>query len=196
MNLTKILTYVFLVIAIGLAAYLVNLIYSDIESKRRIAEIEARVVEKLKMIRAAEIAYQAVHGQYTSDWDKLISFINDGKIYVVERREEIIPLDYGADSLYVHVDTLDAVNVRDSLFSRTKYPDLIIEELPLIPESDKKFEIFADKITKSGVTVDVIEVRDIDPIDKTRKEDSEIKNRKPLRFGSRTEITTSGNWGE
>ena len=196
MNLTKILTYVFLVIAIGLAAYLVNLIYSDIESKRRIAEVEARVVEKLKMIREAQIAYQAVHGQYTSDWDKLISFINNGKIYVVERREEIIPLDYGADSLVVHVDTLDAVNVRDSLFSRIKYPNLVIEDLPLIPESNKKFEIFADKITKSGVTVDVIEVRDVDPIDKTRKEDSEIKNRRPLRFGSRTEITTSGNWGE
>ena len=196
MNLTKILTYVFLVIAIGLAAYLVNLIYSDIESKRRIAEVEARVVEKLKMIREAQIAYQAVHGQYTSDWDKLISFINNGKIYVVERREEIIPLDYGADSLVVHVDTLDAVNVRDSLFSRIKYPNLVIEDLPLIPESNKKFEIFADKITKSGVTVDVIEVRDVDPIDKTRKEESEIKNRRPLRFGSRTEITTSGNWGE
>lgn len=196
MNLTKILTYVFLVVAIGLAAYLVNLIYSDIESKRHIAEIEARVVEKLKIIREAEIAYQAVHGQYTSDWDKLISFINNGKIYVIERKEEIIPLDYGADSLVVHVDTLDAVNVRDSLFSTTKYPDLIIEELPMIPESNKKFEIFADKITKSGVTVDVIEVRDVDPIDKTRKEDSDIKNRKPLRFGSRTEITTSGNWGE
>ncbi|MCG8319043.1 MAG: hypothetical protein MI921_06045 [Cytophagales bacterium] len=196
MNLTKILTYVFLVIAIGLAAYLVNLIYSDIERKRRIAEVEARVVEKLKMIREAQIAYQAVHGQYTSNWDKLISFINNGKIYVVERREEIIPLDYGADSLVVHVDTLDTVNVRDSLFSRVKYPNLVIEDLPLIPESNKKFEIFADKITKSGVTVDVIEVRDVDPIDKTRKEDSEIKNRRPLRFGSRTEITTSGNWGE
>ena len=196
MNLTKILTYVFLLVAIGLAAYLVNLIYSDIESKRQIAEVEARVVQRLKMIREAQMAYQAVHGQYTSDWDKLISFINNGKIYVIERREEIIPLDYGADSLVVHVDTLDAVNVRDSLFSRTNYPSLVIEELPLIPGSDKKFEIFADKITKSGVTVDVIEVRDVDPIDKTRKEDSEIKNRKPLRFGSRTEITTSGNWGE
>lgn len=196
MNLTKILTYVFLLVAIGLAAYLVNLIYSDIESKRQIAEVEARVVQRLKMIREAQIAYQAVHGQYTSDWDKLISFINSGKIYVIERREEIIPLDYGADSLVVHVDTLDAVNVRDSLFSRMKYPSLVIEDLPLIPGSDKKFEIFADKITKSGVTVDVIEVRDVDPIDRTRKEDSEIKNRRPLRFGSRTEITTSGNWGE
>ena len=196
MNLTKILTYVFLVIAIGLAAYLVNLIYSDIESKRRIAEVEAEVVKKLKMIREAQMAYQAVHGQYTSDWDKLISFINSGKIYVIERREEIIALDYGADSLVVHVDTLDAVNVRDSLFSQAKYPNLIIENLPIIPESGKKFEIFADKITKSGVTVDVIEVKDVDPIDKTRKEDSDIKNRRPLRFGSRTEITTSGNWGE
>ncbi len=196
MNNTKILTYVFLVIAIGLAAYLVNLIYSDIEEKRRIAEIEAKVVEKLKIIRDAEIAYQAVHGQYTSDWDKLISFINNGKIYVIEKKEEIIPLDYGADSLVVHVDTLDAVNVKDSLFSVEKYPDLVIDEIYMIPESGKKFEIFADKITKSGVTVDVIEVRDVAPIDRTRKEDSEIKNRKPLRFGSRTEITTSGNWGE
>jgi hypothetical protein len=39
-------------------------------------------------------------------------------------------------------------------------------------------------------------VRDVDPIDKSRKEDSEIKNRKPLRFGSKSEITISGNWGE
>ncbi len=196
MNSTKILTYVFLVVAIGLAVYLVNLIYSDIEYKRQVAEIEAQVVNKLKIIREAEIAYKAVNGQYTSDWDKLINFINDGKLYVVEKREEIIPLDYGADSLIVHVDTLDAVNVADSLFSPAKYPGFNVNDISLIPGSGKRFEVFADKITKSGVTVDVIEVKDIDPFDKTRKEDHEIKNRKPLRFGSRTEITTSGNWGE
>ncbi len=196
MNSTKILTYVFLVVAIGLAVYLVNLIYSDIEYKQQVAEIEAKVVHKLKIIREAEIAYKAVNGQYTSDWDKLISFIQEGKLYVVEKREEIIPLDYGADSLVVHVDTLDAVNVADSLFSRAKYPDFQVNDIAVIPGSGKKFEVFADKITKSGVTVDVIEVKDIDPFDKTRKEDHDIKNRRPLRFGSRTEITTSGNWGE
>jgi len=66
--------------------------------------------------------------------------------------------------------------------------------LALAPDSDKKFEIWADEINKSGVTVDVIEVVDPDPIDKTRKDDSDFKNRRRLRFGSRTEITTAGNW--
>ena len=196
MNLVKILTYVFLVVAIALAAYLVHFIYSDIQMQKRIAEVEAQVVDKLKIIREAEIAYQSVHGQFTSDWDKLIDFMKNGRLYVVEKKEELIPLDYGADSLVIHIDTLDVVSVKDSLFSVTKYPDLNIDEIATIPGSGKKFDIFADKITKSGVTVDVVEVKDVDPIDKSRKEDSEIKNRKPLRFGSRSEITTSGNWGE
>lgn len=196
MNSTKILTYVFLAVAIGLAVYLVNLIYSDIEHKRQVAEIEAQVVDRLKIIRQAEIAYQAVHGQYTSDWDKLINFMKEGKLYVVEKKEEIVPLAYGADSLIVHIDTLDVVNVADSLFSKAKYPNLVVDDLAIIPGSGKKFDIFADKITKSGVTVDVVEVKDTAPYDRTRKEDHNIKNRKPLRFGSRTEITTSGNWGE
>ena len=42
--------------------------------------------------------------------------------------------------------------------------------------------------------IDVIEVRDTDPVDPTRKEDNDGRNRKPLRFGSRTDVTTSGNW--
>lgn len=195
MSLTKILTYVFLAVALILAYFLVDLIYSDIQHKKEIAEVEAQVINKLKIIREAEIAYKTVNGSYTSDWDKLISFMKEGDLYVIEKREEIIALDYGADSLVEHFDTLDVVKVRDSLFSAVKYPTLDIDELATIPGSGKKFLIFADKITKSNVTVDVVEVVDSAPIDNTRDEDHDIKHRRPLRFGSRTEITTSGNWG-
>jgi hypothetical protein len=66
--------------------------------------------------------------------------------------------------------------------------------LPYVPDSENQFKIWADKINKSGVMVDVIEVIDPAPVDPTRREDNEIKNRKPLRFGSRTDVTTSGNW--
>ena len=57
-----------------------------------------------------------------------------------------------------------------------------------------EFEIFAAEIEKSGVTVDVIEVRDTAPADPKRTEDNDGRNRKPLRFGSRTDVTTNGNW--
>ena len=46
--------------------------------------------KKLKMIREAQIAYQGINGGYTSDWKKLINFIDSGKIYIIQRREETI----------------------------------------------------------------------------------------------------------
>ncbi len=189
MNVTKILTVVFYLISIGLAYFLISGIAHDIQEEKRITRVEAEVIEKLIMIRDAEISYQASQGQFTSDWNKLISFVDTGKIYLTERKETIIQLDYGADSIVVDIDTLGSVAVKDSLFASDFDP----QTLPLVPESDEKFALWADKINKSGVMVDVIEV-DPKPTDPSRSEDSEMRNRKPLRFGSRTEVTTAGNW--
>jgi hypothetical protein len=155
-----------------------------------IKSVEAKVIDKLIQVREAEMAYLVANGTFTSDWDKLISFVDTGAIYITERKETIITLDYGADSLYVEIDTLGAVGVKDSLFG----PEFDPKILPFVPDSDKKFLIWADEIEKSGVMIDVIEVIDPAPVDPTRKEENEIKNRKPLRFGSRTDVTTAGNW--
>lgn len=190
MNLTKILTIVFYLVSIGLAYILISSIANDIQEEKRISAAEEKVRDKLMMIRSAEISYQAAHGQFTSDWNRLISFVDTGKIYLTERKETIIQLEYGADSVVVDIDTLGSVAVIDSLFGS----DFDAQTLPLVPESDKKFNIWADKINKSGVMVDVIEVIDPDPVDPTRRESNEIPNRKPLRFGSRTAVTTAGNW--
>jgi hypothetical protein len=61
-------------------------------------------------------------------------------------------------------------------------------------DGDVKFEIYADEVTKGNVQVDVIEVRNTQPFDPSRQESNEATNRKPLRFGSRTDVTTAGNW--
>ena len=190
MNVTKILTIVFYLVSIGLAYFLVTGIAHDIEQEKIIKAVESKVIDKLMQIRDAEIAYQTANGSFTSDWNNLISFVDTGVIYITERKETIIRLDYGADSVHVEIDTLGSVPVKDSLFSA----GYDVNSLPLVPDSDKRFEIWADKINKSGVMVDVIEVVDPDPVDPTRHEDNEIKNRKPLRFGSRTDVTTAGNW--
>ena len=42
--------------------------------------------------------------------------------------------------------------------------------------------------------VNVVEVRNPKPFDPNRKETNEANINKPLRFGSRTSITTAGNW--
>ena len=56
------------------------------------------------------------------------------------------------------------------------------------------FKMWASKIEKGGVLVNVVEVRNPKPIDPDRSEANEANIHKPLRFGSRTSITTAGNW--
>lgn len=196
MSTTKILTIVFGVIALGLAYYLFYSINSSIEEVERIERLESRIIEQLKMIREAELAYAAVNGQYTSDWDKLINFVDTGKFYITSRKETVIPLEYGADSTYVEIDTLGTVPVKDSIFKESKWPRFNLATLPYVPGVDPptKFDIWADKIEKSGRKVNAIEVVNPKPVNPNRDPESEYKSKKPLRFGSRTSVTTAGNW--
>ncbi len=268
MNLTKILSIVFLLGSLGLAYYLGSNIKSTIDERELIAAREDAVIEKLMLIREAQILYQEVNGNYTSDWDKLIDFIQNGRVPIVEKKETIITLSYGADSVIVTYDTLEIVDARDRIFTETynlnaanngsfvgfkanvgdkvnrgdvayelnqngrvvghKFKDggtvtsttsispgaevakgdllITLEEtkfssnidlsrLAYVPGyDDVKFDIYADEIEKGNVFVDVIEVKNPNPFDPTRSEDSEYANRRPLRFGSRTNVTTSGNW--
>ena len=195
MNITRILTIVFFLVAIGLAYYLFSRIKFAIDEEKRIAASEQMVINKLSLIREAEIAYYSVTGNYTDNWDTLANFMQNGTFYITQTTEEIITLAYGADSVIVHIDTLGTVGVYDSLFNPSKYPNLDFGGIRYIPGTENKaFDLFADEITKGGVMVDVVEVRDTAPVDPNRKESNEARNKKPLRFGSRTDVTTAGNW--
>ncbi len=195
MNKTRIYSIITLVVALGLGYYLFNSIKTKIDDDKRIKLVEANIIEKLKLIREAQIAYQKVNGQYTGDWNNLMKFIKEGNLYLTQRTEIIIPRPYGGDSIVVKIDTLGSVKVLDSLFAPSKYPNLNIDNLPIIPGSDgKRFEMFADKIMKSGIRIDVVEVKDIAPINPRRSEKNDILIMKPLRFGSRVDVTTAGNW--
>lgn len=191
---TRILTVFFSLVALALGGFLVYSIWDEIEQEKRIARMESQVIQKLEMIREAETAFRNYYGSYTDNWDSLISFVDTGNIFIIQKREEVFTLDYGADSVVTHYDTLGKVAVMDSLFSQDKYPGFKLERLPYIPNSDKKFAIEAGTIEKGGLQVDVIEVVDVAPIDPNRKESNDLRNQKPLRFGSTDEVTTAGNW--
>ncbi len=260
---TRILSIVFFLIALSLGYYLFNSIKSDLDQQKKIDRVEQSVIEKLKLIRDTELAFQKIYGRYTSNWDSLISFLDSGKIYITNRREEIIPKAYGAEDVIVHIDTVGTMPAKRYVFTSNnlvtasdsgtlisinvkpgdeitvgyqvytmqtsekllrykspfmgtvtkvyfkpgdkvprgatlaevindKYPEITdISKLPIIPGSGKKFAIYANKIVKSGVPVDVFEVKDVDPINPARRANN---NENALRVGSRNDVTTSGNW--
>ncbi|MFY0591232.1 hypothetical protein [Roseivirga sp.] len=191
MNLTKILTLVFFLLALLVGYFLYDGINKTIEEAKEIERVENMVKARLSQIRDVQIVYQSVFGDYADTWEKLISFADTGKIYLIQRREVITQLPYNQEKSEFFYDTLGSVGVKDSLFSS----NFDVTSLPELPHAEGKFfSLYAKDSIRSGVSVDYIEVVDTYPFDRSRKDDSEIDNRRPLRFGSRTDITTSGNW--
>ncbi|GAB3660958.1 hypothetical protein GCM10028791_35160 [Echinicola sediminis] len=194
MNLTKILSAVFLLAALAVGFLLYKGVDDVMQEEKRIARIEARVIEKLQMLRDAQSAYLATKGEYAGSWSELKNFIEDGQIFIVQKTEETKLLDYGEEETTITYDTLGSVNVMDSLFNERKYPEFNLEALNVVPGSGgKTFTFFADKVERGAnkVLIDVFEIRDPAPVNPERKANN---NEKALRVGSRTDASTSGNW--
>ena len=192
MNLTKVLSFVFFAVAIALGYLLYKGVDDVVEEEKRIALIESAIIEKLQMLRDAQLAYQASNGKYADNWNDLKNFIQNGEIWLVQRTETTKLLDYGKEETTVTFDTLGSVNVMDSLFNERKYPDFNLEALAVVPGSGgKTFEFFADKIETNNYQINVFEIRDPAPINPERRLNN---NEKALRVGSRTDASTEGNW--
>lgn len=198
-------TKIFSILLTFVVMFLGFLLYDSINSKIELTEAIKRsedvVIEKLQTIREAQKAYKTVNNRYTANWDSLISFVKEGSLPIVEKKEKITPRRrddpdfYKGDIIEITYDTIGQEPVMEKIFSQEKYPDFNPEELPYIPGTDRKmFDIFADEIEKGGVMVDVLEVVDKHPLDKTRTDDHPSRVRWYLRFGSKTEPRINGNW--
>ncbi|MFC3415307.1 hypothetical protein [Algoriphagus hitonicola] len=192
MNLSKVLSIVFFLVAIGLGYFLWKGVEDVVEKEERIALIESAIIEKLQMLRDAQLAYEASNGKYADNWDSLKNFIQEGEIWLVERLETTELLDYGKEETTVTYDTLGSVSVIDSLFNDRKYPDFDLDRLAVVPGSGgKMFEFFADRIERNSYEVNVFEIRDPSPINPERRLNN---NERALKVGSRTDASTEGNW--
>lgn len=192
MTLSKILSVVFFLGALGLGYFLFKGVDDVMQEEKRIAAIESRVIEKLQMLRDAQIAYNAANGEYADNWNELKNFIQGGEIWLVQRKETTKLLEYGKEETTVTFDTLGSVYVMDSLFNERRHPNFNLETLNVVPGSGgQEFEYFTDKIERSGREIPVFEIRDPAPVNPKRRENN---NEKALRVGSRTDSSTSGNW--
>ena len=166
------------------------------------------VIDRLKEIRTAQIAYKDVNGVYSNNFDSLVNFINNGIFTLIEKRDSSY-LEY--DRIYridmlkevVVIDTLGFVSVKDSLFkNNTKYMemktvpvkgiDTVFEiDAKIIMINDYKAPVFEVKVSKNIVLFDQDE-------DLLKLENETISidgvNGSEIVLGSLNEVSTNGNW--
>jgi hypothetical protein len=174
-----------LIIGIVVFVYLIiNSVSKPIKFQKERDKRYAKIIERLKDIRTAEIAFFDKYGRYTASFDTLIAFIKNDSLPIVKAigtvpdtltEEEAVKLKI------VYRDTI-YVPVKDTLFKKNFIPD----SLKYVPFGKGIiFDLKAGEIvTGSKVKVKVFEVKDPKPFDPTFQ----------LKVGSMTEASTSGNW--
>ena len=204
----KIITYILYFLSIVLVFQIYNSIDAPIEFNKVKNERYQKVIERLKDIRNAQVAYKSVNGIYSDNFDSLVNFIETGQFTIIEKRDSsYMQYDrvYRIDMLreVVVVDTLGFVSVKDSLFKNdNRYKDLAFVPIDGI---DEKFSIKADIIDKNGYNVPVFEVKvskDVILFDQNKdllmqeKETVSVDgvNGPSLVLGSLEDVSTNGNW--
>lgn len=183
--------------------FLVYKIYESImEPMRFNKERDLRmteVVQNLKDIRAAQLAYKSIYAKYSPSFDTLLDFVGNEEIPMVK----MIPDPEDTTFSKSIMDTIGFIPVRDSLFGGR--PNFQIFNLPLIPYTDgDTFKLYAGKIERSNVMVQVFEASALNSQFLKGLEEQLVNNytdklesteRFPgLKVGSMTEASTDGNW--
>ncbi|HEY9184526.1 MAG TPA: hypothetical protein VIM94_04300 [Salegentibacter sp.] len=199
------------VVIIGLAYLTFDAVYQPIQFNKVKQKRYAKVIENLKDIREAELAYKEVTGQFEGDFDKLVQFLDTAEFAITQRRDTTI-LDeeykrtYGVDQYLekVIIDTLGFVSVKDSLFKgdRERYTNMMnvpVEgvdakfelEAGTMKKGDRDIPVFEAKVAKSVILADqdrdlILQENEIQSVDDV--------NGRYIRVGSMEEIKTTGNW--
>ncbi|NNJ56012.1 MAG: hypothetical protein HKP14_07760 [Bacteroidia bacterium] len=172
---------VVLLIAIAVLAYLTyNSIAEPVRYAKQVEKNEQLVIDKLSVIRDAQVAFRQENNRFTASFDTLIDFMQNGKMKII--------VQYGSedDSTTVYRTEEEFIPIKDSLFK-----DVDIENIRYVPLLDDKTEFImnAKTIVSNNATVPVFEVIDPQPFSRERKAENN-----PLKVGSIVEVNYRGNW--
>ena len=196
------------VISVVLAYQIYLSVMAPITFNKTREERFSSVIEKLKDIRDAQVAYKTVNGEFAKDFESLISFIDTGVYTITQQKDSsfmrynrVYRIDMQVDT--VVVDTLGTVAVKDSLFKG----DSSYKTLFSVPfaQNGERFEMKADVVNKQGFDAPVFEAsvkKDVvlydQPKDLLARENAhnsiEEVNGNTIIVGSLTDVSTSGNW--
>lgn len=208
----KIALQVFLwILSIFFSYQIYNSIMGPIDFNKVRDQRYAKVINRLKIIRKAQIAFKDVNGSYSNNFDSLIKFVDEGIFTLIEKRDSsYLEYDktYRIDMLkeVVVIDTLGFASVKDSLFNNDNYSSM--SKVP-IEGVDADFFINADIIIKNSGSVNykvpVFEVKVSKSIilydqnkDLLKQENETISvdgvNGPDIILGSMSNVSINGNW--
>lgn len=156
----------------------------------------AEVIQNLKDLREVELTYKKENKVFCGSMDTLMNFLANDSVTTLIMDGDVPDSLTEAQALEMGIIIRDTTLVpaydiafnEDYMKTRDKKYPLNIEKLRYVPFTDNvEFEINAGEITRSsGAKVQVFEIKDAAPFDKTDV----------MQVGSMNEPTTSGNWKE
>ena len=152
-------------IALALAAMDYKSIKDPIEFTDEKVRRSIYVVQRLKDIRHAEIAFKNTYGGYCPDFDSLLNFIRTDSFNIIKAIGNVpdtLTEEQAVELGIVSRDT-SLIPVGDSLYSpyylADRYGSFNLDSLPYIPfGKGEKFELEASSINRGNVNVPVFQV--------------------------------------
>lgn len=153
-----IISIVLLLLAIYLGYKIYDGIVGNIEFHKEKEKRYAKVVDNLKIIREAELAYKKVNRAYTNDFNKLVHFIENDSFPELRTREESRTItERGVDRVveFKVIDTIGFFKVIDD-FKKLDYKNMMS-----VPGTDATFELATGFVEKGveGVKTPVFEAK-------------------------------------
>jgi len=190
-------------------AYMIYLsVNAPIEFKKVKQERFTAVINVMKDIRNAQEAHKTVRGEYASDFNSLIQFVDSSQYVITQQRDSSF---YEFNKVYridmlkevKIIDTLGFVSVKDSLFKN----DMRYKNMMNVPfaANGEKFKMEAKVIRKNDYRVPVFKISvdkktilyDQDP-DLLAAENAQVSvdevNGSQIIVGSLVDVSNSGNW--
>ncbi|MCL2413241.1 MAG: hypothetical protein FWC98_03785 [Bacteroidales bacterium] len=206
-------------IALGIATIVLTyFLFESIMKPQRFETLRARkeveVVNRLRDIRTAQVAFRNVHGHFAGTMDTLVHFLEEGTVPIVRRIGYIPDTLTEAEALRMGIISRDTtfINAYEALFiDSVNFPHrdraVHMANFRWIPFTNrtKEFSVEAGFIERNNIQIPVVEVSAflLDYMDEPEFRQLAINavkrardiNRFPgRRFGSMTEPITEGNW--
>ena len=167
---------------------------------------KSAVIQDLKDIRTAQIAFKDKYRVYARDFNTLINFVKSDSLAVIKAIGEVpdsLTEDQALKASIISRDTVfvpayESIFNDDYLSTRDDRFDFDLDKLSSVPFSEESFSIESGNIEKGKVVVQVFEVSTnyatfLNGLDATNKG---IDLEKTIRVGSMSDASINGNWGE
>ncbi len=178
-------------------------IMKPIHFNKKKKERYAKVIENLKIIRDAEVAYAEVNRKYTDKPQDLISFIDTGKFAVTEVKNIVVTEQRGRITIDVEKRIVDTVGFEPVINS---FKDRDYKNMMNVPGTNAKFDLKVGQIEKvQGVKASVFEAKVDKEVVLEGMDRDLIRQEKEalgginvpgeyISVGSLNEVNTNGNW--